>query len=138
MKGYFPVEEKKFGFKTKFTVVSRPGTSLNFVLNPNFFQTGTNLSLKVQSRMEDKVRIKNLKSLFDFFEKFGRGAKQRELKRDGNFFPKSIISIKGFVHLFLPFRGGLRVTTCGGKTSDSFSFSSSFINQDEKKSLIFS
>ena len=45
---------------------------MNFVLNPNFFQTGTNLSLKVQSRMEDKVRNKNLKSLFTFFEKFGR------------------------------------------------------------------
>ena len=33
---------------------------------------GTNLSLMVQSRMEDKVRIKNFKSLFEFFEKFGR------------------------------------------------------------------
>ena len=28
--------------------------------------------MKVQARMEDKVRIKNLKSLFEFFEKFGR------------------------------------------------------------------
>ena len=37
-----------------------------------FFLPGTNLSLKVQARMEDKVRIKNLKSLFAFFEKFGR------------------------------------------------------------------
>ena len=26
--------------------------------------------MKVQARMEDKVRIKNLKSLFEFFEKF--------------------------------------------------------------------
>ena len=33
---------------------------------------GTNLSLKAQARMEDKVRIKNLKSLFVFLEKFGR------------------------------------------------------------------
>ena len=33
---------------------------------------GTDLSLKVQARMEDKVRIKNLKSLLVFFEKFGR------------------------------------------------------------------
>ena len=29
--------------------------------------------MKVQARMEDKVRIKNLKSLLAFFEKFGRG-----------------------------------------------------------------
>ena len=28
--------------------------------------------MKVQARMQDKVRIKNLKSLFAFFEKFGR------------------------------------------------------------------
>ena len=42
------------------------------MLNPNFFPTGTNLSLKVQARMEDKGRIKNLKSLFAFLEKFGR------------------------------------------------------------------
>ena len=28
--------------------------------------------MKVQSRTEDKVRIKNLKSLFEFFEKFVR------------------------------------------------------------------
>ena len=41
-------------------------------MNPNFFLPGTNLSLKVQARMEDKVRIKNLKSLLAFFEKFGR------------------------------------------------------------------
>ena len=45
---------------------------MNFVLNPNFFLTGTYLSLKVKARMEDKVRIKNLKSLFAIFEKFGR------------------------------------------------------------------
>ena len=37
-----------------------------------FFLLGTDHSLKVQSRMGDKVRIKNLKSLFDFFEKFSR------------------------------------------------------------------
>ena len=41
-------------------------------MNPNFFLPGTNLSLKVQARMEDKVRIKYLKSLLAFFEKFGR------------------------------------------------------------------
>ena len=28
--------------------------------------------MKVQARMEDKVRIKNLKSLLAFFEKFSR------------------------------------------------------------------
>ena len=28
--------------------------------------------MKVQARMEDKVRIKNLESLLAFFEKFGR------------------------------------------------------------------
>ena len=28
--------------------------------------------MKVQARMEDKVRIENLKSLFAFFEKFGQ------------------------------------------------------------------
>ena len=39
---------------------------------------GTNLSLKVQTRMEDKVRIKNLKSLFEFFEKFSREGGQME------------------------------------------------------------
>ena len=44
------------------------------VLNPNFFLPGANLSLKIQARMGDKVRIKNLKSLFEFFEKFGRVA----------------------------------------------------------------
>ena len=43
------------------------------VLNPNFFLPGTDHSLKVQSRMEGKVRIKNLKSLLAFFEKFVRG-----------------------------------------------------------------
>ena len=53
-------------------------TILYLVLNPNFFLPATNLSLKVQARMEDKVRIKNLKSLFDFFEKFGREEKRRE------------------------------------------------------------
>ena len=42
------------------------------VLNPNFFLPGTNLSLKVQARMEDTVRITNLQSLFAFFEKFSR------------------------------------------------------------------
>ena len=48
-----------------------------------FFLMGTNLSLKVQSRMEDKVRIKNLKSLFAFFEKFGRvGQNQKLALRD--------------------------------------------------------
>ena len=45
---------------------------MNFALNPNFFLPGTNLSLKIQARMEDKVRIKNFKSLLAFFEKFGR------------------------------------------------------------------
>ena len=40
-------------------------------MNPIFFLPGTNLSLKVQARREDKVRIKNLKSLFEFLEKFG-------------------------------------------------------------------
>ena len=45
---------------------------MNFVLNPIFFPTGTNLSLKVRARMEDKGRIKNLKSLLAFFGKFGR------------------------------------------------------------------
>ena len=44
------------------------------VLNPNFFLPGTDHSWKVQARMEDKVRIKNLKSLLAFFEKFGRDA----------------------------------------------------------------
>ena len=42
------------------------------VLNPNFFLPGTDHLLKVQARMEDKVRIKNLKSLLEFFEKFSR------------------------------------------------------------------
>ena len=41
-------------------------------LNPNFFLMGTNLSLKVQARMKDEVRIKNLKSVLAFIEKFGR------------------------------------------------------------------
>ena len=46
---------------------------IEFCFESYFFSlTGTNLSLKVQSRMEAKMRIKNLKSLFDFFEKFGR------------------------------------------------------------------
>ena len=49
---------------------------MNFVLNPNFFVPATNLPLKVQARMEDKVRIKNLKSLLAFFEKFGLAHKQ--------------------------------------------------------------
>ena len=68
--GQFPVEKNRiqnqinYGFRTE--------TSLNFVFNPNFFLTGTNLSLKVQAKMEDKVRIENLKSLLAFFEKFGR------------------------------------------------------------------
>ena len=43
---------------------------MNFVLNPNFFLPGTNLSLKVQARIADKVRIKNLKSRLAFFDKF--------------------------------------------------------------------
>ena len=47
-------------------------TLLYLVLNPNFFLPGTDHSLKVQSRMEDKVRIKNLKSLLAFLEKFSR------------------------------------------------------------------
>ena len=34
--------------------------------------------MKVQARMEDKVRIKNLKSLFAFFEKFGREEKRKK------------------------------------------------------------
>ena len=38
---------------------------------------GTDHLLKVQARMEDKVRIKNLKSLFAFFEKFSRGPARR-------------------------------------------------------------
>ena len=42
------------------------------VFNPNFFPPETKLPLKVQARMEDKGRMKNLKSLFAFFEKFGR------------------------------------------------------------------
>ena len=42
------------------------------VLNPIFLLPGTDHSLKVQARMEDKVRIKNLKSLLTFFEKFSR------------------------------------------------------------------
>ena len=42
------------------------------VFNPIFFLPECKLSWKVQARMEDKVRIKNLKSLFAFFEKFGR------------------------------------------------------------------
>ena len=42
------------------------------VLNPNFFLPGTDHSLKVQSRMEDKVRNKNLKSLLVFFGKCSR------------------------------------------------------------------
>ena len=54
---------------------------MNFVLNPNFFPTGTKLSLKVQARMEDKGRIKNLKSLLAFFEKFSRGKKERKKER---------------------------------------------------------
>ena len=45
---------------------------LYLCFNPNFFLPETKLSLKVQARMEDKVKIKNLKSLFAFFEKFGR------------------------------------------------------------------
>ena len=40
--------------------------------NPNFFLLETKLSLKVQARMEDKVRIKNLKSLLTLFKTFGR------------------------------------------------------------------
>ena len=44
------------------------------VLNPNFFLPGTDHSLKVQSRMEDKVRNTNLKSLLAFFGKFSRVA----------------------------------------------------------------
>ena len=43
-------------------------------MNPNFFLPGTDHSLKVQARMEDKVRIKYLKSLFAFFEKFSRAS----------------------------------------------------------------
>ena len=42
------------------------------VLNPNFFLPGTDHLLKVQARMEDKVRIKNLNSLLAFFDKFSR------------------------------------------------------------------
>ena len=42
------------------------------VLNPNFFLPGTDHLLKVQARMEDKVRIENLKSLLAFFDKFSR------------------------------------------------------------------
>ena len=34
--------------------------------------------------MEDKVRIKNLKSLFDFFEKFGRVEKKQGKWREYN------------------------------------------------------
>ena len=45
---------------------------IEFCFESYFFLTGTNLSLKVQARMEDEVRIKNLKSLLGFFEKFGR------------------------------------------------------------------
>ena len=37
-----------------------------------FFLLGTDHSLKVHARMEDKVRIKNLKSLLVFFKKLGR------------------------------------------------------------------
>ena len=45
---------------------------IEFCFESYFFLLATNLSLKVQARMEDKVRIKNLKSLFAFFEKFSR------------------------------------------------------------------
>ena len=47
---------------------------IEFGFESYFFLLGTNLSLKVQARMEDKVRIKNLKSLFEVFEKFSRFA----------------------------------------------------------------
>ena len=70
MNGQFPVE--KIRIQNQIKLCFRTETPLKFVLNPNFFLTGTNLSLKVQARMKDKVRIKNLKSLFEFFEKFSR------------------------------------------------------------------
>ena len=42
--------------------------------------------MKVQARMEDKVRIKNLKSLLAFFEKFGREVKvTSELREKYNY-----------------------------------------------------
>ena len=62
MKVQFPVEKNRIQNQMK--QCFRTETSLNFVLKPNFFLPGTNLSLKVQARMEDKVRIKNLISLF--------------------------------------------------------------------------
>ena len=46
--------------------------NIEFGFESYFFLTGTNLLLRVQARMEDKVRIKNLKSLLAFFEKFSR------------------------------------------------------------------
>ena len=63
---------KKIRIQNQIKYCFRTEIWLNFVLNPDFFLTGTNLSLKVQAGMVDKVRIKNLKSLLAFFEKFGR------------------------------------------------------------------
>ena len=51
---------------------------MNFSQKPQKWPKSTvGHSLKVQARMEDKVRIKNLKILFAFFEKFGRESLQR-------------------------------------------------------------
>ena len=54
---------------------------IGFCFESWFFLTGTNILLKVQARMKDKVRIKNLKSLFEFFEKFSRDDVKGRSKR---------------------------------------------------------
>ena len=49
-------------------------TNIEFCFESYFFLPGTDHSLKVHAKIEDNVRIKNLKSLLVFFKKFGRVA----------------------------------------------------------------
>ena len=53
-----------------------------FGFEPYFFLLGTDHLLKVEASMEDKVRIKNHKSVFAFFEKFSRDTRTLPLKNE--------------------------------------------------------
>ena len=63
-------------------------------MTPNFFLPGTDRSLKVQSKMEDKVGIKNFKSLVTFFEKFSRDITYYRTKPPLVIFTQQIMQIK--------------------------------------------
>ena len=57
---------KKIRIQNKIPCCFSSETLLYLVLNAIFFLPGTDRSLKAQARMENKVSIKNLKSLFTF------------------------------------------------------------------------